>query len=376
MEKRTTNSRYFLFWIIFIIFLAVPVNALSCSNTDKVEQYIFEGETIESWGYVQIGKDQFCVYIFKDRNPAFSEIIVLDKNNNRVTGTNLQKSIVSYKTCVYLNRNYPTIEPTLDEVYNEFVTNTDKYNSNLIKEINNAVNFCSQFIELEIPIWGPVKINAVSTIKYIALDFLFQSTWDEILKGYKDYKETINQISKVEQRGWVSYKQEVYVFFENSKAINNLTKVVDNKTNSNLHVKFASLNFEKLAQDVSQESLNEVERINKRVTAKETEAITQKSNFDLILNELSDRIDIGLGKKIDISPFKQKYDNYKSNKPDNSLINKEMFQDYIENSTNAQKDIQKTIDGLNNKIETSDDKNSLFAWIARMIFSLKSYFTF
>lgn len=353
--------KYLLLGVILVVFLANPVDALSCNDVNKANQYAIEGESAETWGYVKLERDDFCIYKFNNRNSAFSEIIVLDENSNRIFGTNLETSIFSYKTSVYLERNYPTIQPILQDIYNEFITNSHKYSSN-INEIRDGVEFYSKFIKLDIPIYGALKVDAVNALRHLVFNTVFHPNWDKVVERYKSYKETIDQISIVKQKGWVSYDNEVKVFYKNSIAIENFIKAIDNKTGSNLHSKFGSLNFESVSQEISQASINEVTLINKRVIEKRERANTEAGNFDVKLNTLLDDIEKSLGKEIDTSSYEQKYCYYKSNKPDRNLINKENFQDFIDSSVKSQEDIQQNINKLESEMESAKDKFFLWTW--------------
>lgn len=97
------------------------------------------------------------------------------------------------------------------------------------------------------------------------------------------------------QKGWVSYDKEIKVFYKNSIAIENFIKAIDNKTGSNLHSKFGSLNFETVSKENSQASISEVTLIDKRVTEKREKANTEARNFDLKLNTLLNDIERSLG---------------------------------------------------------------------------------
>ena len=352
---------------MFITLFSIPVNAISCS-IDKASQYALEGETVEYWGYVLIDNNEFCIFRFNNRNPSASEIIVLDKNNNRIIGNNLEKSIFSYKTYRYIEGNYPQIQQVLQEIYNEFITNSHKYNSNL-DGIIEAVGFYSQFIELDIPIYANLKVDVVKSLNYLIskTNWVFNPNWNVILERYKSYKETIDQIAIAKQRGgFISYNREIKDFYKNTIAIENFVKAVDNKTGSNLHPRFGSLNFESLATKTAQDSINEVNLIEARINKKKTEVHNELTNFNSKLNELNNLIWKSLEKEIDTKKFEEKFCYYKHNKPDTTLINREQFQEFIDNSKTFQKDLQQNIDELNNLLNNSRDKFIVSTWLSKI----------
>lgn len=358
------NLRYLLFGVL-VFLLVNPVNAITCNGVNKAKQYSIEGESVESWGYVKLERNDFCVYKFNNRSSAFSETVVFDENSNRITDIELEKIILSYKTFTYLEANYPSIQPTLQEVYNEFIINSHKYSSNL-KEIREGVEFYSQFIKLDIPIYGTLKVDAVSALKYLVFDVFFHPNWDEVVERYKSYKETIDQVSIAKQKGWISYDKEVKVFLKESIAIENFIKAIDDKTNSDLYSKFGPLNFEASSKEISQACISEIALIDNRVTKKRERANTEEGNFDLKLKTLLNDIEKSLGKEVDTSSYEQKYCYYTSNKPSRELINKELFQDFIDLSVRSQEDIQQNINKLEKEMNSAKDKFFLFRWITQI----------
>lgn len=365
------NFKHLLFGVLLIVFLTTPANAVSCSNTDKAKQYALDGESVTYWGYTKIEKNDFCVYEFTNKNPAFSEVIIFGENMDRTVGTNLEESIFSYKTAKYLERDYPSIQPALQDTYNEFITNAHKYSSKL-SDIRKGVEFYSQFIQLDIPIYGGLKLDAISSLKYLVFNTVFNPDWDEVVERYKSYKETVDQIGMAKQKGWVSYDNEVKVFFKNSIAIESFIKAIDNKTNSNLQSKFISSNFEALAKEISRMSMTEVELIDKRVKEKRTRAMSETSNFESKQSILLSGIEKSLEKEIDTSKYEKTYCYYKSNKIDTLLIDKELFQDYIDASKKAQSDVQQSIDELDNQMNKSKDKFSLLRLFSKIRWGVKS----
>lgn len=365
--------RKILFWAITILVLmASLVYAQSCSDGVKANQYVLDGEHIEYYGIVKIENNDYCVFKYNNHDSSYSEVIILDKSNNRLDEKNLQtlqEAILSYKTLVYLEDKYVTIQPVLQAIYDDLIQNSHQYNSKL-GEIRQAVKIASQFIKVDIPIYGALKLDVIKALEYLVFDGAY-TDWNGVLYKYKGYKETIDQMSVAKQKGYISYNEEVKVFYKDSIAIENFVKILDDKTNSGVSTKFASLSFTSRAQQISDDSVNEINLIKNRVDKKKSDAIAQKNFIDFTINSFGSTINKALSKNINVTNYKKEYCNLKRGLPDTLLIDREMFQDYIEKADKIKIEIEARNNELDKKLEDAPNRFFLQVWVDKLIWFFK-----
>ncbi|MFH1472467.1 MAG: hypothetical protein ABIF85_06205 [Nanoarchaeota archaeon] len=368
------NLKYFLFGLLLIISLAIPVNALSCSDTNKAKQYALDGESVEYWGYATVDNSNSCIFKFNNRNPSLSEIIIIDMNGERVSNqtSNIQPAIFSYFTANYIMDNFQKIDPTLQDIDNSLGTDASKYNSKL-DPIRDAGLFIIDYIRIK-----PLKIG-----KYLEIDFsqplknfVFEHSnpkWEDIIKQFRSFRANVDQVKRSKEKGFTSFDNDVKPMFESMASIQEVMKRVDEKTGSNLTEKFGALNSEQLANNIAQQSTNEANNIELRVNKKKEESTNEATNVNLKVNELNNLIWMALEKDIDTTKFEETFCRYRNYKNNMDLIEKERFQDSIDDSKNTQKDIQQNINELN--ADKSSNKFALSMPFSKLRWWLKITFS-
>lgn len=363
------NTR-FLICILLLLFMSLAVSGQTC-DISKAKQYALDGETVELYkAVIKIGDNDYCVFLYKDHDPLYSEVMVFDISNNRLNekDTTLNECIFSYKSADYMETHYMEMQPQLQAIYDDLIANAHQYDPRL-DEIRHAVDTAAQYIKIDIPIYGALKLDAAKALRDLVLN---KPTWSEIVQRYKGYKETIDQLSIAKQKGYISYDHEVKVFHSDGVAIDNFVKSLDDEANTGISSKLGSLSFSELAKRISVDSVSENQRINQRI--KERKRV---SNEKLILlyqsiESFDGSIYSALGKDLDVSGYKQDYCRLLKSKPDDSLIDKEMFQTYIEEADKVNNELLIKKNELDEKRKNAENKFVLWAWLSKGLWKLKS----
>ena len=366
--------------VLAVLFLIpLPVVATSCEDS-VAKQYVASGEYVAGYTQVKIGTTDYC--IFKIGNAVYgSDVLVISNGkrtpsqictfNNCQENPQLGQAIFSYLTAEYAESHSADIFNSLQQIYNSFIGSSHKYEPNLaiirqgvtavIESADIAPLKLSKFISIDVS--GPLKSLVLEKVNII-----FDPDWNTIIDRYNSYMNSIVQTTEWKQKYYISYDHEVTSFYEKSVAIQQFVKVVDSKTGSSLSSVLGSLDFSSVGTEFLTTFPIIISNIDTRIKNKHNEASNSDKTLSTSLNTLDRDISNSMGKGVlRVGDYKSSYCKIKSSFPSKDLIDRELFNDYINQNLGLSDMANENSRNLQNDVNTSPDKFPLFSWVDKIL---------
>ncbi len=360
---------------LVLLVIPLPVHAMEC-NASIGKEYSLPGEGTEFYSSVKIKNpslwtalgvgnttNEYCVFRYTNHDRSYSEIVVINGDGGRLSkdDTNLVVVSFSQKSMAWIEENYNILEPRLQEMYNALLSASEKSNDALPK-IRQVAQPVLESVHLEIPLKGPLKIDVIQAINELLKTV---PDWDATIQKYKAYKETIDQLSKARQRGYVSYDDEVAIFYKQSVAVEILAKSLEQ--NGLLNENGKDLGFQAAGETIRQSAEKEASLIEARLAKKKDIAFQANTSLENAITNLDSKVDKALEKEIDVGNLGKMYCSLRKSRPSVDLINTEKFQTYIDAARIVTETAEKETTNLDTQINQRPPKFGLWIWLDKNI---------